>query len=68
MTTYREATAGPLWTPAELAAFLQISEATLRDWRHKGTGPTYKRMGKHVRYDPGDVITWLEEIDRDNVA
>jgi excisionase family DNA binding protein len=68
MTTRGEATAAPLWIPAELATFLQVPEATLKDWRHKGTGPTYKRMGKHVRYDQADVMAWLDEIDRDNAA
>ncbi|MCE7006723.1 helix-turn-helix domain-containing protein [Kibdelosporangium philippinense] len=68
MTTRREATAEPLWTSADLATFLQVSEATLKDWRHKGTGPAYKRMGKHVRYVRTAVEAWLEEIDRDNAA
>ncbi|WP_148309392.1 helix-turn-helix transcriptional regulator [Kutzneria albida] len=49
-----------LWRPEELSAFLQIPETTLRQWRHKGYGPSWHKMGKHVRYDPAHVRAWLE--------
>jgi predicted DNA-binding transcriptional regulator AlpA len=34
---------------------------TLYQWRTKGYGPTGRRIGKHVRYRPEDVDTWVEQ-------
>lgn len=49
-----------LWTLPETAAFLCIPVATLYQFNHKGTGPRFFRIGKHCRYDPRDVLAWLE--------
>lgn len=49
-----------LWTVAETAAFLSIPTATLYQFNHKRTGPRFFRIGKHCRYDPRDVLSWLE--------
>jgi len=49
-----------LWTLAETADFLRIPVATLYQFNHKGTGPTFFRIGKHCRYDPCDVKAWLD--------
>lgn len=63
-----------LWTPADLAEFLQIAEKTLTDWRHRRIGPPYVRLGKHVRYAPATVRAWLAaqqtgtEVDDDDAA
>ena len=32
---------------------------TLADWRVRGVGPAYARVGRHVRYRPADVDEWL---------
>lgn len=45
----------------EVAEFLGIPVATLYQWRHKGSGPDAYRVGKHLRYDPATVRSWLEE-------
>ena len=45
----------------EVAEFLAIPVATLYQWRHKGCGPDAYRIGRHLRYDPSTVRTWLEE-------
>jgi predicted DNA-binding transcriptional regulator AlpA len=34
---------------------------TLYQWRTKGYGPTGRRIGKHVRYRPEDVDSWVAE-------
>ncbi|WP_436492173.1 helix-turn-helix domain-containing protein [Actinokineospora sp. HUAS TT18] len=60
MTTHHEANWAPLWDTDDLAAFLKLPPKTLREWRHKGIGPAFKRMGKHVRYQPADVIDWID--------
>lgn len=49
-----------LGTPIEVSKYLQIPETSLRQWRHKGTGPKWTRVGKHVRYRWTDVERWLE--------
>lgn len=45
---------------AELAAWLGISENTLRYWRHVHRGPRSLSVGGAVRYRPSDVEAWLE--------
>jgi excisionase family DNA binding protein len=48
-----------LLTIAEAAAVLRIPVATLRYWRHRGTGPRSFKLGRHVMYQRGDVSEWL---------
>ncbi len=48
-----------LLTLADVAALLRVPPATLRYWRHLGTGPRSFRVGRHVRYYRGDVEAWL---------
>jgi hypothetical protein len=52
----------PLWTPDELSGFLSILEKTLREWRSKGYGPPWRKLGKHVRYEPDRVREWLDTL------
>jgi len=52
----------PLWTPDELSEFLSIPEKTLREWRSKGYGPPWRKVGKHVRYEPDRVREWLDTL------
>jgi excisionase family DNA binding protein len=51
---------GTLATPAEVAQVLGIPEHTLAQWRSKGKGPDYIKVGRHVRYRWSDVSTWLD--------
>ncbi|MFC0547709.1 helix-turn-helix domain-containing protein [Kutzneria chonburiensis] len=55
-----------LWTPEDLGTFLQVPEKTLRDWRYKGYGPPWLRMGKRVRYDAKAVLDWLDGLATNN--
>ena len=50
-----------LMTPEELGEKLAIPVKTLAEWRSNGTGPAYRRVGRHVRYAPKDVETWLRD-------
>jgi hypothetical protein len=52
-----------LWTPDDLGTFLGIPVKTLRDWRFKGYGPQWLRLGKHVRYDPETVRQWIDTLN-----
>ncbi|MCW2843470.1 MAG: excisionase/Xis, DNA-binding [Nocardioides sp.] len=49
-----------LWTLEETAGFLCIPVSTLYKLNHKRTGPRFFRVGRHCRYDPRDVFSWLE--------
>jgi hypothetical protein len=51
-----------LWTPDDLSEFLTIPEKTLRQWRSKGYGPPWRKVGKHVRYEPAAVLAWFESL------
>ena len=53
-----------LMTLKEVAALVRVPEATLRYWRHLGTGPHGFRIGRSVRYWRNEVIHWLEEQSR----
>jgi len=39
--------------------FLGMNVATLADWRTKGTGPAYVKVGRYVRYQYSDLKAWL---------
>lgn len=48
-----------LKTPAEIAAQLKVTQETLANWRTKGQGPDYLRVGGQIRYEQRDVASWL---------
>lgn len=58
--------AGPdgLMDPRTTAAFLAVHVLTLADWRCKGTGPAYLKLGAAVRYRRSDLEAWLESRTR----
>lgn len=43
---------------------VRVPEATLRYWRHLGTGPHGFRIGRSVRYWRNEVVHWLSEQSR----
>lgn len=49
-----------LWTPAELAAYLRVSEPQLAQWRYQRLGPAFIKTGGLVRYSPAAIEEWLE--------
>lgn len=50
------------YTTAEVSERCNIPVATLRWWRHVGTGPRSFKVGaRKVMYRRSDVETWLEE-------
>ena len=53
----------PLWTVRDVADYLQVPVQTLYSWRAQGYGPPARRMGKHLRYRPEDVTSWLDHLD-----
>lgn len=57
--------ADDLMSPTELSELTNISEKTLAQWRWRGVGPSYLKLGGHVRYRNTDVNAWLEGCRRD---
>jgi excisionase family DNA binding protein len=55
-----------LLTITEVAELLRVPVATLRYWRHLGTGPHSFRVGRGVRYRRGDVRAWINAKSRGN--
>jgi len=48
-----------LLTLDEVSTMLGVPIASLRYWRHVGTGPASIKVGRHVRYRREDVEAWL---------
>lgn len=49
-----------LLTITEAADLLRAPVATLRYWRHLGTGPRSFRLGRRVLYRRDDVLAWID--------
>ncbi len=49
----------------EVATLVRVPEATLRYWRHLGSGPRSFRVGRSVRYWRTEVALWLENQTND---
>lgn len=50
-----------LLTITEAAELLRAPVATLRYWRHLGTGPTGFRLGRRVLYRRADLERWVSD-------
>jgi DNA-binding transcriptional MerR regulator len=50
-----------LLTIDEVATIVRVPVATLRYWRHLGTGPNSFRIGRSVRYWRTVVYDWLHD-------
>ncbi|MGC2855907.1 helix-turn-helix transcriptional regulator [Novispirillum sp. DQ9] len=58
-----------LLRPEEVAQILGVSERTLERWRMEGSGPRYLSLSrKVVRYEAGDLRTFLDDRGRSNTA
>lgn len=53
-----------LLTDVEAADFLGLSRLTLRNWRYKGRGPRFCKLGGAVRYDRTTLEAWLAAQER----
>ncbi len=52
--------AAPLVSSNELAGELGIPVKTLAEWRSRRIGPSYVRVGRHVRYRREAIDAWLD--------
>lgn len=48
----------PLWTIEELAAYLGLAKATLREWTCQRRIP-FVKLGRAVRFRRSEIETWL---------
>jgi DNA-binding transcriptional MerR regulator len=61
MLDHQEPADQDLLTIDEAAQLVRAPVATLRYWRHLGTGPRGFRVGRRVVYRRGDVAAWLRQ-------
>jgi excisionase family DNA binding protein len=58
-----------LLTTSEAATYLGTSPRTLEDWRLKGGGPVYRKVGRRlVRYQAADLARFVEDGARTNTG
>ena len=50
-----------LLTITEAADLVRAPVATLRYWRHLGTGPRSFRLGRRVVYRLDDLTSWIKQ-------
>jgi excisionase family DNA binding protein len=49
-----------LYTTEEVAELARVSPATVRWWRHQGTGPKGVKFGRRVLYRDSDIKEWID--------
>jgi excisionase family DNA binding protein len=54
----------PLAGQGDVAAYLNVPERTLEQWRRAEKGPRWAFVGRHVRYAWSDVDAWLAKQAR----
>ncbi len=57
-----------LLSETEVAQALGLSPATLRRWRWAGRGPRFAKIGRAVRYDPGELNEFIERAMRTSTS
>ncbi|TVL91939.1 excisionase [Streptomyces sp. SAJ15] len=57
-----------MWSPEDLAGYLGVPVKSVYGWNYKGTGPKFRKVGRHVRYRPEDVEAWLNAQQGGGVA
>lgn len=50
-------------TPVEAAEMLRIPLRTLDAWRYRRIGPTYSKVGRHVRYRRSEILRFLSDAE-----
>ncbi|AXG79654.1 helix-turn-helix domain-containing protein [Streptomyces paludis] len=67
-TTLRAGLPDRYLTPDDIAEIFDVPKETVYQWSKKRTGPPGFRIGKHLRYDPTAVRTWVNDRMADNAA
>lgn len=53
-----------LMTEKETASLICYTPRALQNWRLRGGGPKYVKIGRSVRYQRSDVLEFIEERKR----
>lgn len=51
-----------LMTTTETADYLRIKKITLEQWRLKGKGPQFLKIGRCVRYRMSDILGYIDKM------
>ena len=57
-----------LLTEKETASLICYTQRALQNWRLRGGGPEYVKIGRSVRYQRRDVMKFIEERKRKHTA
>ncbi|MCD2262454.1 helix-turn-helix domain-containing protein [Dietzia aurantiaca] len=49
-----------LLDPPTVAEDFGVTVQRLAEWRHKGIGPSYVKVGRLIRYRAEDIDAWLD--------
>lgn len=52
----------------DAAQFLGLSVRTLQQWRVTGGGPRFTKLGRAVRYAPGDLRAFVQARTRSHTS
>ena len=53
-----------LLTESEVAELLRVSTRTLQNWRVRGGGPTFLKVGSRVLYSSDGLVSFLQGCHR----
>lgn len=54
--------------PAEVSDRIGVTPETLSNWRYRGFGPRYIRVGGRIRYRISDIAEWLDACTRTSTS
>lgn len=57
-----------LLTEKETASLICYTQRALQNWRLRGGGPEYVKIGRSVRYQRRDVMKFIEDRKRKHTA
>ena len=49
-----------LMSVTEVAEYFGVPKRVLYNLRHRGDGPKAVRIGRELRFDPADILAWLQ--------
>lgn len=49
-----------LLSPEQLSEYLGVPLRTIYQWNHRGVGPTFLKVGRHLRCRSSDIERWLD--------
>ncbi len=47
-------------TQSQVAELLRLPVRTVESWRLTRSGPSWVKLGRHVRYEQSDLLAWVK--------